>query len=168
MSLTPRRPLADRSVLTSSSTVNGGGRWRVNSSGQLVDLVSAEWDIADEIVKLQIGDNGNEPKPHTLTPPQARGHLGIMGIESSPLETSSETSIGSSNSSSPFEQTANLSTHSRGSSADTTVSSNTSGFSSSSQTLHPYTPQPFLPRASSNRFPNLCLSTVYHLSLLVT
>lgn len=138
--LTPLLCTAERPVLTSSANTNGGGRWRVNSSGQLVDLVSAEWDIADEIVKLQISDNGAEPKSHTLTPPQNRGHMGIVGVESSPLETSSETSIGSSNSSSPFEQAVNLLTHSRGSSADTTVSSHASGYSASSQTLHPYTP----------------------------
>ena len=137
---TPSFSAAERSVLSSSANANGGGRWRVTSSGQLVDLVPAEWDIADEIVKLQISDAGAESKPHTVTPPQTRGHLGMVGIESSPLETSSETSIGSSNSSSPFEHTANLLSHSRGSSADTTVSSNASGFSSSSQTLHPYTP----------------------------
>ncbi|KAJ3554245.1 hypothetical protein NM688_g3206 [Phlebia brevispora] len=131
---------ADRSVLTSSSNTNGGGRWRVNGSGQLVDFVSAEWDITDDLVKLQLTESGADPKSHTVTPPQSRGHLGIVGIESSPLETSSETSIGSSNSSSPFEQTVNLLSHSRGSSADTTVSSHTSGFSTSSQALHPFTP----------------------------
>ncbi|KAI0343972.1 hypothetical protein BDW22DRAFT_1110352 [Trametopsis cervina] len=106
----------------SAAGANGAGRWRINSSGQLVDSLSAEWDIADEMGKLQLVENGSDRK---------RG-LGVVGIESSPLESSSD-SLGS-DSPNGFEQ-ANLASHSRGASADTTGSSG-------SQTLHPapYTP----------------------------
>ncbi|KAI0702441.1 hypothetical protein BC835DRAFT_67940 [Cytidiella melzeri] len=112
--------------------VNGAGRWRINSSGQLVDSVSAEWDIADEISKLQLGDNASDPKSQMRSPPQMRGSHGAMGIESSPLESSSD-SLGS-DSPNAFEQ-ANLTSHSRGASVDTNGSQ-------TSQTLHaaPYTP----------------------------
>jgi hypothetical protein len=121
--------LADRSV-KSAAGANGGGRWRINSYGQVVDSLSAEWDIADEMGKLQLGDTVADRKSQMRTPPQMRGGLGVVGIESSPLESSSD-SLGS-DSPNAFDQ-ANLASHSRGASVDTTASQ-------SSQTLHAYTP----------------------------
>lgn len=122
---------AERTARLSATNANGGGRWRINSSGQLVDSLSAEWDIADDLGKLQLGDNGPDRKSQMRTPPQMRGGLGVVGIETSPLESSSEASLGS-DSPNAFEQPANLGSHSRGASAD----------SNASQTLHagPYTP----------------------------
>ncbi|KAI0815326.1 hypothetical protein BC629DRAFT_1645366 [Irpex lacteus] len=138
LSVTPgaRRPNSvgigkpERSV-KSAVNANGGGRWRLNNYGQLVDSVSAEWDVADELGKLQLGDNASDRKSQMRTPPQIRGGGGV-GIESSPLESSSD-SLGS-DSPNAFDQ-ANLASHSRGASADTTASQ-------SNQTLHagPYTP----------------------------
>ena len=84
---------ADRSARASVVNMPGGGRWRINSSGQLVDSVLAEWDVADELAKLQLGENGTERKSQMRTPPQVRGNMGVVGIESSPLETSSEASL---------------------------------------------------------------------------
>lgn len=90
--------------------------------------------------KLQLADDGSERKSQMRTPPQMRGGI-AAGLESSPLETSSEASLGS-DSPGAFDQPSGLGLHSRGSSADTTASSHTSGFSSSGQTLQaaPYTP----------------------------
>ncbi|KAI0094553.1 hypothetical protein BDY19DRAFT_26810 [Irpex rosettiformis] len=121
----------ERSMKSAAGT-NGGGRWRLNGYGQHVDSVSAEWDIVDELGKLQLGDNASDRKSQMRTPPQMRGGLGAVGIESSPLESSSD-SLGS-DSPNAFEQ-ANLASHSRGASADTTASQ-------TNQTLHagPYTP----------------------------
>ncbi|THH02534.1 hypothetical protein EW026_g355 [Hermanssonia centrifuga] len=125
LSSSPVVSSAERSARSSATNGNGG----------------AEWDLADDIVNLQISDNGTDTKTHTRTSPQNRGPMGVVGIESSPLETSSETSLGS-DSPSPFDHSVNLLTHSRGSSADTTGSSHASGISSTSHTLHvaPYTP----------------------------
>ncbi|KAJ7788699.1 hypothetical protein B0H14DRAFT_2627991 [Mycena olivaceomarginata] len=41
-----------------SDVTGGARRWRFNSNGQLVDSESesAEWDLADEIVRLKIGE----------------------------------------------------------------------------------------------------------------
>jgi hypothetical protein len=116
------------------------GRWRINSFGQLVDSVSAEWNIADDMVKLQITDDASERKTQMRTPPHLRRPMGVVGIETSPLETSSETSLGSE-SPSAFDQPGVLGSHSRGSSADTTGSSHTPSYSGG-QTLQagPYTP----------------------------
>ena len=46
------------------SGANGSGHWRLNSSGQLVD--SSDWELADEIVKLQIGGDGGENQVSTI------------------------------------------------------------------------------------------------------
>ncbi|KAH8100457.1 hypothetical protein BXZ70DRAFT_1007958 [Cristinia sonorae] len=117
---------------------NGAGRWRFNGTGQLVDSASSEWDLSDEIVKLQISGEGADANAQMRTPPQPKGNMGsVLAIhETSPLETASEVSADSS---SPTTLD-NFASHSRGSSADTTGSSN-------SQTLHP---GPFNPLKVSN------------------
>ncbi|KAI0757310.1 hypothetical protein C8Q80DRAFT_1090821 [Daedaleopsis nitida] len=99
---------------------NGTSHWRLNANGQ---LDNPEWDLADEIVKLQIGGDGAETQ------------------EASPLDTASQTSIGSSSINSLAQAAANMASHSRESSADTT-GSHGSALSSASQTLRapPVTP----------------------------
>ncbi len=117
---------------------NGAGHWRLDSNGQLVD--SSDWDLADEIVKLQIGD-GNENQVRTLLQSKISPSGPVSVQESSPLDTASQTSIDSA-STNPFNQSANLNaSHSRESSADTTGSQG-SALSSNSQTLRapPVTP----------------------------
>ncbi|KAI0823072.1 hypothetical protein BC628DRAFT_1409365 [Trametes gibbosa] len=111
------KDLSDRNLATPP---NGSGHWRLGSNGQLVD--TSDWDLADEIVKLQIGGDGTESQ------------------ESSPLDTASQTSLDSS-STNPLNQSVNLASHSRESSADTTGSQG-SALSSASQTLRapPVTP----------------------------
>ncbi|KAI1797615.1 hypothetical protein LXA43DRAFT_1126264 [Ganoderma leucocontextum] len=97
---------------------NGTGHWRLNSSGQLVD--NSAWDLADEIVKLQIGSDGTE-------------------AQESPLDTASQTSLDST-STNHFTQ-AGIVSHSRESSVDTT-GSHGSALSSGGQNLRapPVTP----------------------------
>ena len=92
------------------------------------------------MVKLQITDDTSERKTQMRTPPHIRGSMGVVGVETSPLETSSETSLGS-DSPNAFDQSGALGSHSRGSSADTTGSSHTPAYSGG-QTLQagPYTP----------------------------
>ncbi|KAI0932559.1 hypothetical protein AcW2_001155 [Taiwanofungus camphoratus] len=127
--------LSERSVITPA---NGAGRWRFNGNGQLIDSTSADWDLADEIVKLQIGADGDESEHQMRTPPQSKSAVSVIQLhETSPLETASETSI-DSGSSTALDQRVNLASHSRESSAD----SSTSALSSASQTLRasPLTP----------------------------
>ncbi|KAI0768560.1 hypothetical protein BD413DRAFT_128660 [Trametes elegans] len=109
--------LSDRNIVTPP---NGAGHWRLDSNGQLVD--SSDWDLSDELVKLQIGGDGTDTQ------------------ESSPLGTASQASLDSSPANS-LKQNANLASHSRESSADTT-GSHGSALSSNSQTLRapPVTP----------------------------
>lgn len=92
------------------------------------------------MVKLQITDDSSDHKIQMRTPPHLRGPMGVVGIETSPLETSSEASLGS-DSPNTFDQSGALGSHSRGSSADTTGSSHTPSYSGG-QTLQagPYTP----------------------------
>ncbi|KAH9947706.1 hypothetical protein B0H21DRAFT_317936 [Amylocystis lapponica] len=129
------KELSERPMM---SPPNNGSRWRFNGTGQLIDSASQEWDIADEIVKLQIGVN-DEVDGSIRTPPQSKAAAAAMVQmhETSPLETASEDSL-DSNSSNPLDQSGNLASHSRGSSADTTGSA----LSGNSQTLRapPYTP----------------------------
>lgn len=109
----------------SDRTAGASHRWRFNTNGQLVDSESAGWDLADEIVRLKIGEvtaDSDEVHGHIRTPPKSKlattavAHLS----DSSPLETSSDTSVGSS----PHMPEHQISvSHSRGSSTDTTVSS---------------------------------------------
>lgn len=138
--LGPASCAAERSGRPVATNANGGGRWRYNNLGQLVDSVSAEWDIADDMVKLQVTDDSSERKTQMRTPPHIRGGMGVVGVETSPLETSSDTSL-SSESPNAFDQSGALGSHSRGSSADTTGSSHTPAYSGG-QTLQagPYTP----------------------------
>lgn len=125
----------DRNI---ASPPNGASRWRISSQGQLVDS-SGDWDLADDIVKLQItGSNSNSP---IRTPPRNKSANALAHFhDSSPLETASDASLDSS-SSNVLDQRLDVSSHSRESSADTS-GSNGSAFSSHSQNLRvlPVTP----------------------------
>ncbi|KZT06341.1 uncharacterized protein LAESUDRAFT_653999 [Laetiporus sulphureus 93-53] len=117
------------------SPANGESRWRFNGNGQLVDSATASWDLAEEIGKMHIGANGDgDAQIHT--PPPSKTNIAHFH-ETSPLETSSEASL-ESGSSNALDHPINLASHSRESSADTSISA----ASSASQTLRgsPVTP----------------------------
>ncbi|EPQ60982.1 hypothetical protein GLOTRDRAFT_119002 [Gloeophyllum trabeum ATCC 11539] len=135
---------SDNSELASDRTVvgsNTNNRWRFNNAGQLIDsdISPAEWDLADEIMRLKIGtDAGRSNEDGQMrTPPQSKMNNAGMGQyhEPSPLDTSSSASVDSSSPHSS-DQHLNLASHSRGSSTDTSVSSQTSVLSVAGQTLH--------------------------------
>ncbi|KAH9487095.1 mRNA decay activator protein ZFP36 [Psilocybe cubensis] len=122
-----------------ASLVNGSRRWRVNSSGQLVDAgaESASWELADQIGRLKIGDVTADPVDSRVslrTPPKTKIASGAVTqlAESSPLDSSSNTSVGSSPHV-PDHQIA----HSRGSSADTTISSSRDSIAGNALLSHP-------------------------------
>lgn len=115
-----------------------GHRWRFNTNGQLVDSESAGWDLADEIVRLKIGEvTGETDDVHgqMRTPPKSKLAAAAVAqlSEASPLESLSNTSVGSS----PHASDHQISiSHSRGSSTDTTISSSQeSSISAASNTL---------------------------------
>jgi hypothetical protein len=109
---------SDRGMVGPNNT-----RWRFNDNGQLVDseAASSGWDLADEIVRLKIGNDDGEDV-QIRTPPKSKiATAGVVALnETSPLETSSDASIDSS----PHASEHQISiSHSRGSSTDTTTSS---------------------------------------------
>ncbi|KAG6332480.1 hypothetical protein ID866_6609 [Astraeus odoratus] len=122
------------------STSNNGTRWRLNGTGQLIDSAAPEWDLAQDIARLNlnvVGDLTDDVRGHLKTPPQSK--LSTTAVvqynEASPLETASEASIDSS----PQHSDNQISpSHSRVSSTDT-LDSHESAMSSASHTLrgHP-------------------------------
>ncbi|KAI8995385.1 hypothetical protein BD414DRAFT_239521 [Trametes punicea] len=130
------KDMADTTLVTPS---NGAGHWRLNSNGQLVD--SSDWDLADEIVKLQIGGDSKDSQVRTIPPRSKIAASGPVSVQdSSPLDPASQSGVESA-SADPLTQSVNLASHSRESSADTT-GSHGSALSSNSQTLRapPVTP----------------------------
>ena len=110
---------------TPDRTQAPGHRWRFNTNGQLVDSESPSWELADDIVRLKIGEaTGDDDTVHGPLRTPAKSKLAAAAVvqmnEASPLETSSSTSVGSSPHASEHE--IHIS-HSRGPSTDTTVSS---------------------------------------------
>ncbi|KAJ7666469.1 hypothetical protein B0H17DRAFT_1162569 [Mycena rosella] len=101
---------------------DGTNRWRFNNNGQLVasEAESAEWDLADEIVRLKIGEVAGEAAEDIpiRTPPKSKLASAQL-TETSPLDTASIPSVNSS----PLASDHIGASHSRGSSTDTTVSS---------------------------------------------
>ena len=143
MSISPTSPPRSASPSNVISDVmqapNGTSHWRLDSNGQLGD--NAEWDLADEIVKLQIGGDGAETQVRTFPHLSNACPAAVSFQEASPLDTASQTSL-ESNATNPLAQTAaSMASHSRESSADTT-GSHGSALSSASQTLRapPVTP----------------------------
>ncbi|EKM83463.1 hypothetical protein AGABI1DRAFT_33015 [Agaricus bisporus var. burnettii JB137-S8] len=99
--------------------------WRLNSSAHIVDAdhTPSGWGLADELVRLQIADVGkdNDDLNRPIrTPPKTKLSSSVSHLnESSPLDTSSNTSLGSS----PHLPDHQLNvTHSRDSSTDSTTS----------------------------------------------
>ncbi|KDR84825.1 hypothetical protein GALMADRAFT_217898 [Galerina marginata CBS 339.88] len=122
-----------------AATANAGRRWRLNSSGQLVDAEaeSASWELADEIGRLKIGDvtaDTGDARVPIRTPPKSKMPATAVTqiAESSPLDSSSNTSVGSS----PHAADHQIS-HSRGSSADTTISSSRDSITGNTLLTHP-------------------------------
>ncbi|KIM85507.1 hypothetical protein PILCRDRAFT_366536 [Piloderma croceum F 1598] len=118
----------------STGTPVNSGRWRFNGTGQFVDseAASTEWDLADEIVRLNVsGDIGDEVHARMKTPPKSKmPNTAVVQLnETSPLETSSDASADSSPH--PSDHQINVA-HSRGSSTDST---HESVLSSASQTM---------------------------------
>ncbi|KAJ7102271.1 hypothetical protein B0H15DRAFT_795796 [Mycena belliarum] len=105
-----------------STNTDGAHRWRFNNNGQLVasEAESAEWDLADEIVRLKIGDVAGDAAEDIpiRTPPKSKLASAQL-VETSPLDTASIPSVNSS----PLASDHIGASHSRGSSTDTTASS---------------------------------------------
>ncbi|KAJ2969113.1 hypothetical protein NUW54_g13038 [Trametes sanguinea] len=110
------KDISDRNLVTPP---NGAGHWRLNSSGQIVE--SSDWDLADEIVKLQIGSDSQDAQVRTSPRSNVTSSGPVSVQESSPLDIASQTSLESA-STNPLHQSVNLASHSRESSADTTGS----------------------------------------------
>ncbi|KAJ7169530.1 hypothetical protein C8R46DRAFT_200121 [Mycena filopes] len=113
---------SNMSSLVDPASSNSDGRWRLNNNGQLVDseAESAEWDLADEIVRLKIGEVAGDAAEDIpiRTPPKSKLASAQL-TETSPLDTASIPSVNSS----PLASDHIGASHSRGSSTDTTVSS---------------------------------------------
>lgn len=110
-------------------------RWVLKNNNQVVDVEAsnAGWELADEIVRLNIGEEGADDAP-IRTPPKSELPSAALAQlqDSSPLETNSLPSTDSS----PHAADHHIAvSHSRGSSADTTISSQESHMSSNSNTL---------------------------------
>ncbi|KJA26025.1 hypothetical protein HYPSUDRAFT_133723 [Hypholoma sublateritium FD-334 SS-4] len=96
-------------------------RWRYNASGQFVDMgaeAAASWELADEIGRLKIADvaapDPDDARRPARTPPKPK----LPAADASPLDSASNPSVGSSP-----HVSDHPAAHSRGSSADTTLSS---------------------------------------------
>lgn len=126
---------------TTDRGMTNGHRWRFNNNGQLVDseAASAGWELADEIVRLKIGEvTGDADDVHVpiRTPPKSKLASAAVAqlADTSPLETSSNTSVGSSPHASDHPIGAS---HSRGSSTDTTISSSHESIGGNTLLTHP-------------------------------
>ncbi|KAJ6604294.1 hypothetical protein DFH09DRAFT_1300537 [Mycena vulgaris] len=105
---------------TNPDVVGGASRWRFNNNGQLVasEAESAEWDLADEIVRLKIGESGEAAEDIPIRTPPKSKLASAQLTETSPLDTVSIPSVNSS----PLASDHIGASHSRGSSTDTTSS----------------------------------------------
>lgn len=128
--------MPSRTTPENLSSKTDTARWRFNGTGQFVDAeaASAEWDLADDIVNLKIG--GDVVNGPIRTPPQNKiAAAAVVQLnEASPLETSSDTSLDSSEHPSDHQITIS---HSRESSADTTISSAHESVASHTMRGHP-------------------------------
>ncbi|KAJ4476679.1 hypothetical protein J3R30DRAFT_3704156 [Lentinula aciculospora] len=133
-------PLASQklsiSTTMSSHTENvmNRSRWYFNPDGQLVDADA----LANEIVRLNIGDSAGEATDDApiRTPPKNK-LASVVLADTSPLETNSIPSTDSSPKASDHQIVVS---HSRGSSTDTTISSQDSAMSSSSNAMLAHAP----------------------------
>lgn len=123
----------------SDASASANNHWLFAGNGQLVEVKDGEaapagWDLAEEIVRLKIGDvAGENGEDATIrTPPKKLANPLAHLADTSPLETSSSNSIDSSP---PSDHQITIS-HSRGSSTDTTESgSQDSALSAASNNL---------------------------------
>ncbi|KAG7099512.1 hypothetical protein E1B28_001357 [Marasmius oreades] len=117
-------------------------RWVLKTNNQVVDVEAsnAGWELADEIVRLNIGEDGADDAP-IRTPPKSELPSAALAQlqDSSPLETNS---LPSTDSSPHVSDHHIVETHSRVSSTDTTLSSQDSHVSSNSNTLVTRAPAP--------------------------
>ncbi|KIK71341.1 hypothetical protein GYMLUDRAFT_66551 [Collybiopsis luxurians FD-317 M1] len=115
-----------------TENINRSNRWFFNTDGQLVDS-----DLADEIVRLNIGDPSEATDDASIrTPPKSKLVSAVLA-DTSPLETNS---ISSSDSSPKAVDPQVAVSHSRGSSTDTTASSQGSATSSTSKAMLAHAP----------------------------
>ncbi|KAJ3514606.1 hypothetical protein NLJ89_g2277 [Agrocybe chaxingu] len=128
-----------RSTDFNDRSVPNGRRWMVNGSGQYIDsgAEANSWGLADEMGRMKIGDvtDTDEARVPIHTPPKSKlAAAAVAQInESSPLDSSSSsTSVGSS----PHVPDHQIS-HSRGSSADTTLSSSRDSITGNALLSHP-------------------------------
>ncbi|KAL0578025.1 hypothetical protein V5O48_003975 [Marasmius crinis-equi] len=116
-------------------------RWFLQNN-QIVDVETSNpgWDLADEIVRLNIGEDGAGDAP-IRTPPKSELPSAALAQyqDSSPLETNS---LPSTDSSPHVADHQIVVSHSRGSSTDTTLSSQGSNMSSNGNTLVTHAPAP--------------------------
>lgn len=115
-----------------ASRDNGSQRWLLKNNNQVVDVdaTTTSWDLADKIVRLNIGDaatQGADDAP-IRTPPKSELASATLAqfTETSPLDTHSLPSADSSPHTADHQITIS---HSRGSSTDTTLSSQESAMS---------------------------------------
>ncbi|KAF8624790.1 hypothetical protein AX15_005679 [Amanita polypyramis BW_CC] len=128
----------------------GSQRWRFSTKGQYVDPEARGWDLSDEMGRLKLGevDVATENGP-VQTPPKSKLAVAQLG-EGSPLDSS--TSAGSS----PQTPDHQISiTHSRGSSADTSISSSQdSSVSTAGNTLQAHAQMKTITSAESKERPH--------------
>ncbi|KAK1232086.1 hypothetical protein PQX77_004804 [Marasmius sp. AFHP31] len=117
-------------------------RWFLTNNNQVVDAETANagWELADEIGRLNIGEDGLSDAP-IRTPPKSELPSAALAQlqDSSPLETNS---LPSTDSSPHVADHQIVVSHSRGSSTDTTLSSQGSNMSSNGHTLVTHAPAP--------------------------
>ncbi|KAJ7596683.1 hypothetical protein C8J56DRAFT_293845 [Mycena floridula] len=111
-----------------SENADSNNMWLLNGKGQLVNAETAGWELADEIVRLKIGDVVGEGEDGSIRTP-SKSKMAPTAVpqlsESSPHDTAS-----SLNSSPQTPEHQITISHSRGSSTDTTVSSSQESVSS--------------------------------------
>ncbi|KAF8168268.1 hypothetical protein B0H34DRAFT_53432 [Crassisporium funariophilum] len=118
-------------------TLANSRRWRVNTSGQFVDAEAENWDIIEDMGRINLNDvtaDSDDVRVAIRTPPKSKlAAVAVTNLnESSPLDSASNTSVGSS----PHVPEHQIS-HSRGSSADTTHSGSRDSVSGNPLLSHP-------------------------------
>lgn len=128
-------PKTDTSGHAPERISNNAQRWRLNTSGQLVDPnATLDWDLAQELARLKLGSVGDitdDMQGRLGTPPQSKLGAAAAVAYASPLETASDASLDSSPNTSDHQISPS---HSRVSSTDT-LESHDSAMSSASHTM---------------------------------
>ncbi|TDL28793.1 hypothetical protein BD410DRAFT_863436 [Rickenella mellea] len=156
-SAAPREPYVRDEVIESPVASNLrrlGNRWSFNGS---LEPAIANWDLAEEIGNLQIGNGSIDGPQLTTTPPKNPVNDMLHMHETSPLDTSSsDASLDSI--SPPDEDRLALPSHSRGSSTDSVSSESSSVSQTLISSLQPSVDVPDLtkdrPRSFSGVYPD--------------